>query len=62
MVVHFHKGQGQVFTAATCEWVRGLMVADTYTVAITQNVLNAFLAPADRLLVKVAAPCIQSHE
>ena len=47
MVVHFHKGQGQVFTAATCEWVRGLMLADTYTVAITRNVLSAFLGPAD---------------
>ncbi|SEP99376.1 hypothetical protein SAMN03159444_00890 [Pseudomonas sp. NFACC02] len=48
MVVHFHKGRGEVFTAATCEWVHGLMLGDSYTVTITQNVLNTFLAVADK--------------
>ena len=43
VVVHFHKGRGEVFTAATCEWVHGLMQADIYTVMITKNVLERFL-------------------
>ena len=42
MIVHFNKGKGQVFTAATCEWVHGLMVNDPYTVTITKNVLDRF--------------------
>ncbi len=43
MVVHFRRGRGEVFTAATCEWVHGLMLEDHYTVAITKNVLDTFL-------------------
>jgi len=43
MVVHFRKGRGQVFTAATCEWVRGLMLDEVYTATITKNVLDRFL-------------------
>ena len=46
MVVHFHKGRGEVFTAATCEWVHGLMRSDIYTVMITKNVLERFLRTA----------------
>lgn len=46
MVVHFGKGRGEVFTAATCEWVRGLMLEETYTVTITRNVLDRFLRGA----------------
>jgi hypothetical protein len=42
-VVHFHKGRGEVLTAATCEWVHGLMQADIYTMMITKNVLDRFL-------------------
>lgn len=44
MIVHFNKGEGQVFTAATCEWVHGLKVNDLYTVRITKNVLDSFRA------------------
>jgi len=47
MIVHFKKGKGQVFTAATTEWVRGLMLNDPYAVAITKNVLNRFSQSVD---------------
>lgn len=47
MVVHFRKGRGEVFTAATCEWVRGLVLDEVHTVTITRNVLNRFLRPSD---------------
>ncbi|NYE23880.1 N,N-dimethylformamidase beta subunit family domain-containing protein [Pigmentiphaga litoralis] len=43
MIVHFKKGRGQVFTAATCEWVAGLCKNDFATVTITRNVLKEFL-------------------
>ncbi|ROM83262.1 hypothetical protein BK652_13000 [Pseudomonas brassicacearum] len=43
MVVYFQKGKGEVFTAATCEWVQGLVLGDVYTVMITRNVLSRFL-------------------
>ncbi|WP_352618094.1 N,N-dimethylformamidase beta subunit family domain-containing protein [Mesorhizobium sp. M0323] len=43
MVVSFQKGEGEVFCAATCEWVRGLIEHDFYTEQITRNVLDRFL-------------------
>ncbi|MEQ9490048.1 MAG: hypothetical protein RIM72_13760 [Alphaproteobacteria bacterium] len=42
MIVHFHKGKGEVFTAATCEWVMGLTRGDAQVERITRNVLNRF--------------------
>lgn len=42
MVVSFRMGEGEVFTAATCEWVNGLIQGDFYTETITRNVLNRF--------------------
>lgn len=44
MMVHFHKGKGEVFTAATCEWVMGLTRRDPQVEQITRNVLNRFSA------------------
>jgi hypothetical protein len=44
MVVSFRRGRGEVFTAATCEWVHGLIVGDVYTETITRNVLERFLS------------------
>jgi hypothetical protein len=46
LIVHFKKGLGQVFTAATCEWVAGLHQDDFSTVTITRNVLTEFLRPS----------------
>lgn len=43
MIVSFQSGKGEVFTAATCEWISGLAGRDFYTTKITQNVLNRFL-------------------
>lgn len=43
LIVHFRKGDGQVFTAATCEWVAGLLRNDFHTTTITSNVLDRFL-------------------
>jgi hypothetical protein len=45
LIVHFEKGRGQVFTAATCEWVAGLQRDDFQTSTITKNVLEAFSGP-----------------
>jgi hypothetical protein len=43
LIVHFRKGDGQVFTAATCEWVAGLVRNDFHTTTISNNVLSEFL-------------------
>ncbi|MER9819864.1 N,N-dimethylformamidase beta subunit family domain-containing protein [Mesorhizobium sp. M0129] len=43
MMVSFKRGSGEVFCAATCEWVRGLIESDFYTDRITRNVLDRFL-------------------
>lgn len=42
MIVHWKKGQGEVFTAATCEWIAGLIRSDAQVIKVTQNVLDAF--------------------
>lgn len=44
MVVAFSRGRGEVFTAASCEWVNGLRGRDFYVEAVTRNVLDRFLA------------------
>ncbi|WP_051792636.1 N,N-dimethylformamidase beta subunit family domain-containing protein [Amycolatopsis jejuensis] len=45
MIVAFTRGEGEVFTAATCEWVNGLRLHDPYVEAITHNILGTFLTP-----------------
>lgn len=42
MIVHMPKGEGEVFTAGSCEWVMGLRHRDFYTEQITRNVLRKF--------------------
>jgi hypothetical protein len=42
MIIHWPKGKGEVFTAATCEWVAGLMRGDAQVIAVTGNVLDRF--------------------
>jgi len=44
MIVNFTRGRGEVFTAASCEWVAGLKYGDPYTTRITRNVLDRYLA------------------
>ena len=46
MIVSFPKGKGEVFTAATCEWVMGLARRDMQVERITRNVLDRFSRPA----------------
>jgi hypothetical protein len=43
MIVHFHRGKGQVFHAGTCEWVAGLLRQDEMVMKVTRNVLDRFL-------------------
>nr|WP_245295021.1 N,N-dimethylformamidase beta subunit family domain-containing protein [Pararhizobium antarcticum] len=43
MIVHFKRGQGEVFHAGSCEWVAGLLRLDSMVERITANVLNRFL-------------------
>jgi hypothetical protein len=42
MIIHWRKGAGEVFTAATCEWVAGLTRKDSQVIAVTRNVLDRF--------------------
>lgn len=42
MIIHWQKGAGEVFTAATCEWVAGLLRGDPQVIAITRNVMDRF--------------------
>lgn len=42
MIVHWPKGAGEIFTAATCEWVAGLIQGDPQVIAVTRNVLDRF--------------------
>ncbi|MGH6717853.1 MAG: N,N-dimethylformamidase beta subunit family domain-containing protein, partial [Alphaproteobacteria bacterium] len=44
MVAAFRHGKGEVFNAATCEWVKGLMRGCAATCRVTRNVLDRFLA------------------
>lgn len=43
VMVHWPRGQGEVFTAATCEWVMGLTRRDSQVEQVTRNVLDRFL-------------------
>ncbi len=42
VIVHWHRGKGEVFNAATCEWVMGLTRRDWQVERITRNVLTRF--------------------
>ena len=42
MIVSWQRGLGHVFTAATCEWVAGLIRGDAQVEQVTRNVLNRF--------------------
>jgi N,N-dimethylformamidase beta subunit-like, C-terminal len=44
MMIHFHKGRGEVFHAGATEWVAGLLRHDKAVEQMTRNVLNRFLA------------------
>ena len=42
MIVSWKRGKGEIFTAATCEWVMGLTRGDSQVEKITRNVLDRF--------------------
>jgi hypothetical protein len=42
VIVHWERGKGEVFNAATCEWVVGLTRRDWQVEQITCNVLERF--------------------
>ena len=44
VVVSMKRGEGEIFTAGTCEWVAGLIRKDHATQTITDNVLKRFLS------------------
>ena len=43
MIIHWDKGAGEIFTAATCEWVMGLTRNDPQVIQVTKNVLDRFI-------------------
>ncbi len=48
VMIHWSRGKGEIFTAATCEWVMGLTRGDFQVEQITSNVLNRFTGISDR--------------
>lgn len=44
VMIHWPRGKGEVFTAATCEWVMGLTRRDRQVERVTRNVLDRFIA------------------
>ncbi len=42
MIISWKRGKGEIFTAATCEWVAGLIRRDPQIEQITRNVLDKF--------------------
>ena len=42
VMIHWKREQGEVFTAATCEWVMGLTRRDFQVERVTRNVLDRF--------------------
>ena len=43
MIACFSRGEGEVITAGTCEWVAGLIDGDAQVEQVTRNILNRFL-------------------
>ena len=42
VIVSWPRGAGEVFNAATCEWVAGLLRGDAQVAQVTRNVLDRF--------------------
>lgn len=42
MIVSWKRGKGEIFTAATCEWIMGLTQRDSQVEKVTRNVLDRF--------------------
>ena len=42
VIIHWKKGRGEIFNAATCEWVMGLTRGDQQVIRVTRNVLDRF--------------------
>jgi hypothetical protein len=42
-IVNFHRGDGEVFHAGSCEWVAGLLRRDPMVERVTRNVLDRYL-------------------
>ena len=42
VIIHWRRGKGEIFTAATCEWVIGLTRGDASVEQVTRNVLDRF--------------------
>ncbi|MEQ9260929.1 MAG: hypothetical protein RIG84_17720 [Roseovarius sp.] len=49
MIVSWRRGAGEIFTAATCEWVAGLVRGDAQVERVTRNVLDRFGAREGRV-------------
>lgn len=47
VMIYWPRGEGEVFTAATCEWVMGLTRGDAQVERVTRNVLDRFSRSAD---------------
>lgn len=45
VIIHWARGKGEIFNAATCEWVMGLTRGDPQVEQVTRNVLNRFAGP-----------------
>ena len=43
MIVHFHRGRGEMFHAGSCEWVGALFRGDAMVERVTGNVLRRYL-------------------
>ena len=43
MIVHFHRGRGEVFHAGSCEWAAALSRADAMVERVTSNVLSRYI-------------------
>lgn len=43
MIVSFRAGRGEIFHAASCEWVNGLRLREPFTEKITETVIRRFL-------------------
>lgn len=42
VMIHWPRGKGEIFNAATCEWVAGLIRGDAQVEQVTRNVLDKF--------------------
>ena len=47
VMIHWRRGAGEIFNAATCEWVIGLTRGDGQVEQVTRNVLERFVQESD---------------